>query len=765
MLPHNKRKTLSLLLASAFAAPAFAAPEITNVYDLAKDYPVSYSDAFHISSDGTIATGHSYLDDKSSVKATLWQGASFTNRILLPSLESKHPSGEANIISRDKKVVGGYSTIPPASGSGRVHDLPVIWSGENFQTLTRLPSESVVYTSHNPDTPIHTHDGEVFALSGDGKIAGGLIRPYEPDPQNWAAIWSGDNWQTLTRLPTLREDNKGHSEVIFLSQDGKTALGYAADSKNNTYDRAVVWSGNNWEKITDLGTLAKDNSGNSAALFMTDNGKFVTGEADNDQHESRAVIWHGENWQNKTDLGTLKTDNSGESLARSMSQDGKVAVGLAASDKYEERATLWSGNNWQDKLDLGTLRSDNSGISEAFSVSADGTVVAGIADADDTRGRATIWRIRYDQTAEPEPKPEPTPKPEPKPEPTPQPTPEPTPQPEPKPEPEPPVTPPVVPPVNPGKPIAGKGVDVANTRAVLHRLGRETLAAAQMQRNALQRVHNTCLPEQKGQFCYRAEADYSVLGKQRDTAVGGSFGYAFSDNFSAAFSLDRSLNRRTPDLYRNENGQSAGVSAQWRMPSENGSAWFVRPSAAWNSYRLHSVRPTYELDNTEAAEGGSKMKGVSFRLTAGQEFKRDSDKRFGWYAGAEHSRLTRNGYTETGADFPVTYGDFRYRDTALLLGADAELPLAGNLNALLRADAAYSVNAKAPVYTAEFMNETLGTETVRYSYKQNKARGTVAAGLGYRFSPAVNAHVLPYIGRSADGQTLKGVNVGLRGSF
>lgn len=65
------------------------------------------------------------------------------------------------------------------------------------------------------------------------------------------------------------------------------------------------------------------------------------GGALNDKDEERAIIWSGDNWQTKTDLGTLKTDNSGQSTALALSADGKVVAGKSENEYGYSSATLW----------------------------------------------------------------------------------------------------------------------------------------------------------------------------------------------------------------------------------------------------------------------------------------------------------------------------------------------------------------------------------------------------------------------------------------
>ncbi|WP_066805597.1 autotransporter domain-containing protein [Moraxella oblonga] len=91
-------------------------------------------------------------------------------------------------------------------------------------------------------------------------------------------------------LGTLKADNSSNSEVYALSSDGKVAGG-EAEYDNGNSDRAIIWSGENWAAKTDLGTLRADNSGRSIVRALSGDGKVAGGWAGDDNDKQRATLW------------------------------------------------------------------------------------------------------------------------------------------------------------------------------------------------------------------------------------------------------------------------------------------------------------------------------------------------------------------------------------------------------------------------------------------------------------------------------------------
>ncbi|MFG1447911.1 hypothetical protein [Xylella fastidiosa] len=240
----------------------------------------------------------------------------------------------------------------------------------------------------------------IFALSADGKVAAGISESEIPFQR--AVIWSGDNWATKTDLGTLRNDNLGDSTASVLSADGKVVAGTSRSDEFS--ERATIWSGDNWATKTDLGTLRNDNSGDSIATALSADGTIAAGMSEIDtvtkEVYRQATIWSGKNWE-KISLGSLRSDNLGNSQVTRLSADGKIAAGYSDTDsKTIQHAVIWSGENWATKTDLGTFKADNSGGSSIHGLSADGTIAVGFSSTDAKGQRAVLWKIVYPASSE-----------------------------------------------------------------------------------------------------------------------------------------------------------------------------------------------------------------------------------------------------------------------------------------------------------------------------------------------------------------------------
>ncbi|WP_228762849.1 hypothetical protein [Xylella fastidiosa] len=274
-----------------------------------------------------------------------------------------------------------------------------------------------------------TSDVSSSAVSRDGKTVtlnydvppmqqGVYVNPLEFN----STIISGENWDKKTKVKGNMLGDSGLSQILAFSTDGKIAAGYSLSGvkfnksllksmllhkRQESYIQATIWSGDNWGKKTDLGTLSKDDTGISMINTLSADGKVAAGSSQSEKFSKRATIWSGNNWATKTDLGTLRSDNSGISVISSLSADGKIAAGNADSDlkktvnDYDrssitsQRAVIWSGDNWGGRIDPGSLRSDNLGKTSISALSDDGKIAAGQSEIEPVitavYQQAVIW--------------------------------------------------------------------------------------------------------------------------------------------------------------------------------------------------------------------------------------------------------------------------------------------------------------------------------------------------------------------------------------
>ncbi|MDY6469411.1 hypothetical protein SKM57_12580 [Acinetobacter faecalis] len=271
-------------------------------------------------------------------------------------------------------------------------------------------------------------------IIGDSSVTSGSRRAFKHV--------SGD--QSLTDLGTLHDLNRGDSYALDVSDNGASIVGYATNSdwvlEAYRYDadtglmvglgklgssidnslspmistanavsgdgRVVVGraltDNNNFQaflhvkgdlKMTSIGTLNTDNSGNSEAIDVSGTGDVITGNSDiNVGFRSNNQAFRYEiNGSKLIGLGTLKSDNSGDSSATAISKNGMVIVGFSDTDSGITQAFRHDKND-KKMTALGSLRSDNTGPSYASSVSDDGAIVVGKAINNDGEERGVIWK-------------------------------------------------------------------------------------------------------------------------------------------------------------------------------------------------------------------------------------------------------------------------------------------------------------------------------------------------------------------------------------
>ena len=615
--------TLAALLA---ALPAAAAPNnITDLGTLKNDNSGS-SAAYAISSDGSVVVGDSFIIPNSygltDPRATIWSGSGWGTKTDLGTLKTDNSGySSATALSGDGLVVGGSASNDNGEQRG------IIWSGSNWTTKTDLGTLNADNSGWS----------SVQALSRDGSVAVGDAASNDRSYLQRPIVWSGSNWATKTQLGVL-DDSYGTGGIASaVSDDGSIVVGSVSVDSSTLRHRAIVWSGRNWADKKDLGTLKRDNSGESYGNAVSGDGSLVFGDAENDNGDTHATVWSGSNWATKTDLGTLKSDNSGYSTARAASSDGSVVGGYAQNDNGNQRATVWSGSNWSTKTDLGTLKTDNSGNSVVYGISADGNFAVGQAD-NDNYVRAAVWNLRNLNNARP--------------------------------------------------------TDTANTRASLSLLSADTAAMLAQRARAAQTLLDTCRAD-GGKFCYSAGYTHDVGHGARSRGARFAFGYGFTDNFDASVSLAVPARAEENGSYRLKSGVGIGLSARLH----NGAGWYAVPAAAFETDKTHISRP--HLSGTENPVNNVRVKSRAYSLTAGRDYGTSGEKTLGWYAALRRTEAERPSYSEdAGLSFPFAYGAAKLKETSLAAGIKGRLPLTGKLAWYGNAEVAQRVGGGKARFTA-----------------------------------------------------------------
>ncbi|MGQ0286487.1 hypothetical protein ACT2CV_04705 [Pasteurellaceae bacterium 22721_9_1] len=690
-----------------------------------------------LSADGRVAAG-SLRDEGSPVewnRATIWYGKNWQDREILGS-------GQVFALNHNGDIAGGRSYDPQKTNMPKVeYSTAAIWSGEYWQTETLLP------------TPNSKPNSLVFALSADGRIAGGIFgtvshlesgkEKNDKTGDYWkndhqAILWVGDNWQTPVTLGTLRQDNRGESSVRALSADGSVAAGYAANEEWET--SATLWSNVNtskfnyylerpedyWQVKTNLGSLRPDKKGYSAAYTLSDDGTVVGGRAQAAKNgPTYATLWR------------VKYDNFSERvlsevLTQEIADFGINGSGVTIELPIFDISTLKQPSTLPEEPTNGTTNPTNGANDPTTSVdnTTTPTTEPTIPQKTVEMGKGvTIELPIYDisklkkaaeknqsnsAVANNSPTSDTS---------------------------------------KPKSPVEVLGaINLDFTINALQQFGTDSIKLMAMQQHALSRLQQGCHTNQT--FCYDVRTDIAKSGETKDTAASFTAGYHFGNGLTLGVSFDRSLRRNLPDTYkRNSSNLGWGVFGRWQ--SEN---WYVQPAVAWDYYNAQVKRPVY--DNTESEQHVSRIKGLGASLTIGQDFALDNAE-LGWYVSGRYNRISRTGYTEKNLLFPVKFGDLSLTDTTVALGTKLALPVTDKLKFLAKAEVEQRVGGKNPTYTAA--GQYIGN--FRYEGKLNKTRAKFSTGVSYAFSPAFKVEVSPYVERNTFGKTRYGGMLSFNGEF
>ncbi|EEN2685542.1 hypothetical protein ACEWQ7_004753, partial [Salmonella enterica] len=170
---------------------------------------------------------------------------------------------------------------------------------------------------------------------------------------------------------------------------------------------------NNYSQMFDLGTLCgNDRKCNSSANAISQNGDFIIGESDTTSGSSHAFVSSRERWYmddnsnstygwTMTDLGTLRKNNLGNSTAYGIAGEDLI-VGQSDTDEgikqafFSLRVDSEPGRSFSALKNLGSLKKDNTGESAATNAIQLGNefIVSGFSDTDNGNKHAFIVKLR-----------------------------------------------------------------------------------------------------------------------------------------------------------------------------------------------------------------------------------------------------------------------------------------------------------------------------------------------------------------------------------
>lgn len=256
-------------------------------------------------------------------------------------------------------------------------------------------------------------------VSGVGtRVVGSYARPGMT--RAWAWIKDATTGEVgneeMYRLDGL--DDASHWAAMTISDNGRYAAGYS--DGNATASRAVRWDLSGLEAgdpattlPLDLGSFTGSDTGTSAALDISADGRIVVGSAADADGIDRAFRWVegatggvAANTQ-MYDLGTLVPSRSdAESESKAVSRDGAYIVGWSnagaeASEEVDDRlAFRWTEETGMEAMHdwlarHGVSLADGQVLRDATAVSDDGRVVAGLMKTASSSG-AFIARVTSD---------------------------------------------------------------------------------------------------------------------------------------------------------------------------------------------------------------------------------------------------------------------------------------------------------------------------------------------------------------------------------
>lgn len=276
--------------------------------------------------------------------------------------------------------------------------------------------------------------------------------------------------------------------------------------------------------------------------------------------------------------------------------------------------------------------------------------------------------------------------------------------------------------IKPNKPTATP-IDIQKTQETINQIGIDSLVVMELERQYLLSLLKGCTPNGFKDVCYALSSNYNQVDSQTKQFSGSlNIAYGLTENLSAGIVFDQAFARQLPTSHKvNRQDVSAGVYAHLRLPHN----WFARASVGLSRYDLSMQRKV--LNNTEYTTGETSVNGLSASFTVGQQW--DNWK---WYAGLNHTNITRDAYLEKGEEFPLFYSQLKDKSTALIAGLEGNFALNPKWNVITSLEASYMLDRTMPVFKA--YSDGLGH--FQHQGKLNKYSIKGGVGLSYKLTPA-----------------------------
>ena len=259
--------------------------------------------------------------------------------------------------------------------------------------------------------------------------------------------------------------------------------------------------------------------------------------------------------------------------------------------------------------------------------------------------------------------------------------------------------------------------------------------------NSLSSVNNMIMGTMNGALGY----DCSIIGEKDmcfstgvygigsdGTKLGGVYavlGRQVTDRVRAGLVVDKTLNKiSVGNVSATNNTPSLGGYINWNMnPDGQGLALRASGSVTSNNVTVNRDSTPY----SEAAQGKTSANGYAYQLKASYTTMPTS-QRFNVtpYIGVRRSSLAINGFTETGAQYPISYNSLTQSTTDVLAGASMSYDFNDKIAGFVSAGMIKNLNYSAGAISGT--SDIIGLSTVNSKLPaQGYTSPTVGAGLSY----------------------------------
>lgn len=142
-------------------------------------------------------------------------------------------------------------------------------------------------------------------------------------------------------------------------------------------------------------------------------------------------------------------------------------------------------------------------------------------------------------------------------------------------------------------------------------------------------------------------------------------GYRLTPNWRIGMFADQTTNSTTMGNVKQSTSPAVGMFANWQEDAR-GYGWGVQSSLAMISGSMDISRAGSQY--SEAAKGTSSTGGQAFQVKTTYAMPVTSRDTVTPYAGLRYTKINNNNYTESGATFPITYGNISQTTTDAIAG-------------------------------------------------------------------------------------------------